>query len=114
METMPRYEKIQMIFLGIILASAFFGYGLYALFQASCTLIGQGNPPIGTFVTFYGTEARLLSTIYIGAGVWLFAGSFLSKRMSVDRSQIFSWLGAIILMFGLCSLLGILCLPLFQ
>jgi hypothetical protein len=103
-----------MVFLGIITASVLFGYGVYALSQASCTLIGRGNTPIGTFVTFYGTEARLLSTIYIGAGLWLFAGSFLSKCQANFRNTALSWLGAMTLMFGLCSLVVILCLPLFQ
>ncbi len=71
MDSLPRYEKVKMIFLGLILACALFVYGAYALVQASCTLIGKGNSPIGTLVTFYGTESRLLSTIYIGAGLWL-------------------------------------------
>ncbi len=114
MSAMPRYEKIQMVLLGIISASVLFGYGLYAFFQATCTLVGRGNPPFGTFVTFYGAEARLLSTIYIGAGIWLFAGSFLSKRHARHSSKALSWVGAITLMFGMCSLVTILCLPLFQ
>jgi len=104
-DTIPRYEKVQMVLFGIILASLFFGYGFYALVQANCIIIGRGSP-IGTFVTFYGVEARLLSTIYIGAGIWLFAGCLL-------RNTLISWIGAITLIFGLCTLIIILCLPLF-
>jgi len=113
METMPRYEKIQIVLIGIVLASALFSYGLYAFAQASCTLIGRGNPPIGTFVTFSGIEARLLSTIYLGAGLWLFSGSFLAKYQHT-RAKVVSWIGASLLFFGICSLVVILCLPLFQ
>ncbi len=105
-DTIPRYEKVQMVLLGIVLASLFFGYGLYAFVQANCTIIGRGVP-IGTFVTFYGIEARLLSTIYIGAGIWLFSGNLL-------RNTLISWFGAITLIFGLCVLIVILCLPFFQ
>ncbi len=114
MEFRPRYEKVQMIFLGLILAGALFAYGAYALIQASCTLIGRGNPPIGTLVTFYGTEARVLSTIYMGAGIWLFAGSFLSKRHAYRKAKALSWAGALTFLFGICSLAIILCLPLFR
>ena len=114
MEMMPRYEKLQMMLLGVILAPVLFGYGIYAFLQADCTLIGRGSPPIGTFVTFYGTEARLLSSIYVGAGIWLFAGSFLGKCRVGIRAKIISWVGAITLFFGLSSLVVILCLPLFQ
>ena len=114
LDSQPRYEKVQMVLLGLVLAGAFFGYGAYALIQASCTLIGRGNPPIGTFVTFYGIEARLLSTIYIGAGICLFAGNFLSKRSAYRQGKILSWVGALTLSFGACSLVVILCLPLFR
>ena len=103
-----------MVLLGLLLAGALFGYGLYALIQASCTLLGRGNPPIGTFVTFYGIEARLLSTIYLGAGAWLFAGKFLHKRHAYQQAKVLSWVGALTLLFGICSLAVILCLPLFR
>ena len=112
MDSLPRYEKVRMIFLGLILAGALFAYGVYALVQASCTLIGRGTPPIGTLVTFYGTEARLLSAIYIGAGIWLFAGSFLSKSRAYMQAKALSWAGALTLLFGVSSLAIILCLPL--
>ncbi|MHC9511062.1 hypothetical protein [Kangiella sp. M94] len=95
------------------MASILFGYGMYALIEANCTLIGRGNPPQGTFITFYGMEARLLSTIYIGAGVWMFAGKYLHKRHKRKLATSLSWLGAITLLFGLCVLVVILCLPLF-
>ncbi len=110
----PRYEKVQMVLLGLVLAGALFGYGVYAFIQAACTLIGRGNPPIGTFVTFYGIEARLLSTIYIGAGIWLFSGNFLGKRRASKQASPLSWVGALTLVFGMCSLIVILCLPLFR
>jgi len=114
METLARYEKIQMLFFGIVLASLLFGYGLYALVEGRCTLIGNGNPPIGTFVTFYGVEARLLSFVFLGAGLWLFSNSFLDKYRPRGNNKILSWFGAITLMFGLCSLVFILSQPLFQ
>ena len=114
LNSQPRFEKVQMVLLGLVLASALLGYGVYALIQASCTLIGRGNPPIGTFVTFYGIQARLLSTIYIGAGIWLFAGKFLSKRLAQKQAKALSWVGALTLVFGMCSLVVILSLPLFR
>lgn len=110
----PKYEKVEMVLLGLLLASTLFGYGVYALIQASCTLLGRGSPPIGTFVTFYGIEARLLSTIYIGAGVWLFAGKFLHKSHAYPQAKALSLFGALTLLFGMCSLAVILCLPFFR
>ncbi len=112
-QSQPRYEKIQIFLLGIVLASTLFVYGAYSLMEASCTLIGRGNPPIGTFITFYGVEARLLSTIYIGSGIWLFAGKFLGKSSAYKPAKILSWIGALTLLFGMCSLVVILCLPFF-
>jgi len=114
METLARYEKTHMVFFGIILASLSLGYGLYALVEGSCTLIGNGNPPVGTFVTFYGMEARLLSFIFIGAGLLMFSSSFLAKYRPRSNHKTFSWLGAITLMFGICSLVFILSQPFFQ
>jgi len=114
LQSQPRYEKLQMVLFGLILAGAFFGYGAYALIQGSCTLIGRGNAPIGTFITFYGIEARLLSTIYIGAGIWLFAGKFISKRRTLKQAKALSWVGALTLLFGMFTLVVILCLPLFR
>lgn len=111
---MPKYEKVQMVFLGIIIASLLFGYGVYALIEGNITLVGRGNPPIGTFVTFNGTEARLLSTIFIGAGMWLFADYFLGKRQVFKLSKKLSWSGAITLLFGMCSLVFILLKPIMQ
>ena len=114
LHSQPRYEKVQIVLLGLVLASALFGYGIYALIQASCTLIGRGNSPIGTFVTFYGLEARLLSTIYIGAAIWLFAGQFLSKCLAYKQAKFLSWVGALTLFFGVSSLVVVLCLPFFR
>jgi hypothetical protein len=113
MQSQPKFEKVEMVLLGLLLSSVLFGYGAYALIQASCTLLGRGNPPLGTFVTFYGIEARLLSTIYLGAGAWLFASKFLNKRHASQQAKALSWAGAVTLLFGMCSLAVILCLPLF-
>ena len=112
MKPMPRFEKVKVLLLGIVLASAFFAYGLYALYQASCAVIGRGNFPLGTLLTFHGTKARVLSTIYLGAGLWLFSGLFLSKLQKLNNYKWVSWLGACLLVVGLVSLLVILCLPL--
>jgi len=114
METLPRYEKIHMLFFGIVLALLSFGYGLYALVEGRCTLIGNGNPPVGTFVTFYGMEARLLSFLFLGAGLWLFSSSFLDIYRPRANNKALSWFGAVTLMFGLCSLVFILSQPLFK
>ena len=112
---MPKYEKIKVVFLGIIVAFLLIGYGVYALVQGACTLVGRGNPPIGTFVTFYGVEARLLSLIYIGSGIWLFAGSLLGKfRNMAGVATYISWVGAVTLLAGMVSLVVILSLPLYQ
>ena len=107
-------ERIVLVFLGVVLAGAFFSYGAYSLIQASCTLVGRGNPPYGTFVTFHGLEARLLSTIYLGGGIWLFADRFLYKQFGYPRAKALSWLGAVTLLFGMCSLVVILFSPLFS
>jgi hypothetical protein len=112
--SMPRYERIYAVLFGIVLAGLSLFYGIYALIQGNCTLLGKGSPPFGALVTFYGLEARLLSSIYIGAGIWLFAGAFLGKISKLSQSRILSWVGAIALVFGLCVLVVILSAPLFQ
>ena len=113
-QSQPKYEKVEMVLLGLVLASVLFGYGVYALIQGSCTLLGRGNPPLGTFVTFYGIEARFLSTIFLGSGAWLFASKFLNKRHASQQANALSWAGAVTLLFGMCSLAVILCLPLIR
>lgn len=110
---LTRYEKIEMVIFGIILAGLSFSYGVYSLIEGSCTVVGRGVP-IGTSVTFYGAEARLLSSIYIGAGIWLFDGVYLNRLKRGNKSPMLSWVGAIALLFGICSLVVILSLPLFQ
>lgn len=113
MESLPKYEKVHMLFFGIVLPLLLFGSGAYSFLQGSCTLIGRGNPPFGTAVTFYGTEARLVSLLYIGASIWLFSGALLSKFQPRMGNKL-SWAGAIILIFGLLSLVTILLLPVIQ
>lgn len=113
MEVMPKYEKIQMALFGIILAAALFGYGFYSLITGTCTVIGRGFP-VGTFVSFSGIEARLLSFIYTGAGLWLFSGFYLNKLQRKYKNNLLSWVGALSLLFGLLSLVVILCLPFLQ
>lgn len=110
--SMPKYEKVQMI-LGFVLGLMLLAYGTYALMFASCTVVGRGNPPMGTIVTFQGLEARLLSTIYLGSGLWLIAATVLRKINKGVGSKQLSWFGAITLLFGMLSLVVILCLPLF-
>lgn len=95
---------------GIVLASLSFFYGVYVFLEASCTLLGRGN----VFIIFYGVEARLLSLIFIGLGIWLFSGVFLAKCRPRVNAEAISWLGAVTLFFGLCSLVFILSKPLFK
>ncbi|MCG7874402.1 MAG: hypothetical protein JAZ11_20175 [Candidatus Thiodiazotropha lotti] len=111
-DKLQTFEKVHMWLFGIALSALSFFYGVYALIQGSITLLGRGNPPIGTFVSFQGIEARFLSTIFVGAGIWLFAAFFLGKRNKPNTAL--SWLGASTLLFGMCSLVVILCLPFFQ
>jgi hypothetical protein len=112
MGRMPTYEKVNMWLFGVALAALSFLYGVYALVQGSITLLGRGNPPIGTFISFQGMEARFLSAIFIGSGIWLFGGFVLEKRNS--SNTMLSWVGAIKLLLGMCSLVVILCLSFFQ
>ena len=105
-------DILPMVFLGVILALIFFGYGVYSLTQGNCTLIGRGNPPIGTFVTFYGSQARLVSTIYLGIGILLFARFFLRNTNKRIFCKTLSYVGVITILFGLCSSLVIMLLPL--
>jgi hypothetical protein len=102
-----------MFFFGIVLPLLLFGSGAYSFLQGSCTLVGRGNPPFGTAVTFHGSEARLVSFIYIGASIWLFGGALLS-RFQARMGHKFSWAGAIILLIGLFSLVTILLFPVVQ
>ena len=75
---LARYEKIHVA--GVILLSIIlFTYGVGALIFGICHVVGRGNAPIGTIVIFYGLEARLLSSLYTGGGIMLFAMGFLSK-----------------------------------
>ena len=110
---LPRYVKLQMVLFGLVLAFCAFSYGVYALVTGTCTLVGRGAP-IGTFVTFYGVEARILSLIYIGSGLWLFSGIYLSRLNLQRQSKLLSWIGASLLMIGLCFLLFVLSQPVVQ
>jgi hypothetical protein len=112
MDKMPTYEKVRMWLFGVALAVLSFLYGGYALVQGSITLLGRGNPPIGTFISFQGMEARFLSAIFVGAGIWLFGGFVVEKRNS--SNTVLSWVGALTLLLGMCSLVVILCQPFFQ
>ena len=103
-----------MILLGGIVAFTILGYGLYSFFVGQCTVLGKGNQPIGTFLTLYGTDGRLVSFIYIGTGIFLFAHFLVRDIPLVKLSRFLSWVGALALLFGLCSLLIIMLLPLFS
>ena len=101
------------IFVGGIFALSAFGYGVYCMVNGQCTVVGRGNPPIGTFLTLYGTDARLVSTIYIGMGILLFARFLVRNLSKVQLSRQLSWVGVFIILFGLCSLVNIIVLPFF-
>ena len=109
-EVVPLYERIQRAVFGVLFALLSFGYGLYSLVFAKCVLAGKGNPPWGTFVTFYGTEARLLSAIFIGAGIWTYAAQILIHRNEQLGVKL-SWFGASTTVFGCICLIGILLRP---
>lgn len=117
-QEITRYEKVSMIFIGIILALLLSSYGIYSLIQGSCTLVGRGNAPWGTFVTFYGLQARLLSFIYSGSGIFLFAQNVLGKlhyTVGVSKfSTPLKWLGMFFILLGMGTLVIILCTPLFS
>ena len=108
-----KYDIYLMVLVGSIIALLAFGYGVYCLVNAQCTVVGRGNPPIGTFLTLYGTDARLVSTIYIGTGIFLFARFLVRNIPKVQLSRQLSWVGALTILFGLCSLVIIMLSPLF-
>ncbi len=112
-ETRLKNDIYFMIFIGGIFAFLSFGYGVYCLANGQCTVVGRGNPPIGTFLTLYGTDARLVSTIYIGTGILLFARFLVRNLPNVKLSRKLSWVGALTILFGLCSLVIIMLLPFF-
>lgn len=106
----PRYLKVQMVLFGFLLAAISFGYGVYSLISGVCTVIGRGFP-VGTFVTFDGIEARFLSSIYIGLGIYLFGNFYLRHTDVFEKSIVVSWAGVLLLSVGLCSLIFILAQP---
>ena len=116
-EPPARYEKILLVST-VMLSVILFAYGLWALVFGICHVVGRGNAPIGTVVAFYGLEARFLSNLYTGGGILVFAMGFLSKlhyTITWQRySKSLSWVGVILLAFGVCALAVILCLPLFK
>ncbi len=107
-----RNDLYPMILIGCIAAFSIFGYGLYGFVVGQCTVIGRGNPPIGTFLTLYDTDARLVSFIYTGTGIFLFAHFLVRNIPLVNLSKSLSWIGVVSILFGLCSLMMIMLLPL--
>lgn len=116
-ERLANYEKLMLVG-AIILSATLLGYGLWSLASGIFHFGGRGNPPLGTIVTFYGLEARLLSNIYTGGGILIFAHSFLGKlHFSIGwrrYAKPLFWLGVLLLAFGMFTLAVILSLPLIQ
>lgn len=116
-ERLANYEKLMLVG-SVILSAILLGYGLWSLVSGISHFGGRGNPPIGTIVTFYGIEARLLSNIYTGGGIIIFSHVFLGKlHYSIGWRRYANpllWLGVLLLVFGMFSLAIILLLPLIQ
>lgn len=114
---LANYEKLQVVAV-LLISVLLFSYGLWALIFGVCHLAGNGNPPFGTVVTFHGLQARLLSTIFIGGSIAFLSFGFLNKlsrRFVVNRlNNTISWLGVLLLVFGMCCLVVILSLPVFK
>lgn len=114
---LANYEKLVLAG-SLILSAVLISYGVWALVSGICHVGGRGNPPIGTIVTFHGLEARLLSNIYTGGGIAIFAHAFLSKlHYSISVRQYAKPLctvGLLLLALGMLSLAAILCLPLIR
>lgn len=116
-ERLTNYEKLVLAG-SLILSAVLFSYGVWAMVSGICHVGGRGNPPIGTIVTFHGLEARLLSNIYTGGGIAIFAHAFLSKLHYSIRGRQYAKpllaIGVLLLAFGMFSLVAILCFPLIR
>ena len=113
-EEVFKTEKILSVIIGLIASIITFGYGVYGLILGKCTLLGRGNNPIGTFVTFYGYQGRIISSVYIGAGILLFARFYIRNTKNKLLCSTLSYAGILLLIFGLCSSLFIMLAPLFK
>ena len=111
--TLPRYEKVKVISLGLFLSCISFLYGAHALIHEHIYLVGRGSPPWGTIVEFQGLNAQLLSTIFLGAGIGLFGSWFLKKIGNYKVGTVLSRAGVAILLFGMGSLVVIFASVLF-
>ena len=109
---LAKYEIVNIVLFGIVVAAVFFAYGMFALLQAKCIFVGRGNFPTGTVVYFYGVQARLISTIYIGAGISIFALVFLKRIVQSQKASLYAtlliWLGILLVLFGLTALVAIM------
>jgi hypothetical protein len=109
---LAKYEIVNIVLFGIILAATLFVYGVVALLQAKCIFVGRGNFPTGSLAYFYGAQARLISAIYIGAGISIFSLVFLKRIVRSQKASLYatllSWLGVLLVLFGLIALVAIM------
>jgi hypothetical protein len=116
-DKLAKYEIVNIVVFGFILALALFAYGVFALLQAKCAFVGRGHFPTGTLVYFYGAQARLISTIYIGAGITIFSLVFLKRIVRSYKASLYAtlltWFGMVLVLFGLITLVAIMLSVLF-
>jgi len=100
MESIPRYKKVEAIFLGIFVPLALVGYTIYLLAQFEAVFWGRSST-----VIYHGTEAYFVSSLWFGVSA-LMLGHFLLRPyrlLAPSRHKIFMWSSAMLVVAGLAS-----------
>lgn len=100
MESIPRYKKVEAIFLGIFVPLALAGYTTYLVVQSEAVFWGRSST-----VIYHGSAAYFVSLLWFGVSA-LMLGYFLFRPYQVlapSRHKIFMWSSAMLVVAGLAS-----------
>ncbi|MDN3650103.1 hypothetical protein QWZ13_14380 [Reinekea marina] len=100
MKRLPRYAKVEVVVLGIIVPTTIAGYALYFLLQSKAVFWGRSS-----VVYYQGSDAVFVSLLWIGLSL-LFMVHFLARPLrllSFAQYKLIMWVPVILLATGLVS-----------
>lgn len=100
MERIPRYKKVEAIFLGIIVPLVLAGYTAYLVAQSEAVFWGRSST-----VIYHGMAAYFVSLLWFGVST-LMLGHFLFRPyrvLAISRHKIFILASVMLIVTGLVS-----------
>jgi hypothetical protein len=100
MASIPRYKKVEAVFLGLFIPLVLTGYTAYLITHSEAVFWGRSSTAI-----YHGTEAYFISLLWFGVSA-LMLGQFLFRpyRMLPPlRHKAFMWVSAVLVVVGLAS-----------